>query len=909
MRLLLVLVLALAGRLALAQAAAALPEGLTRITEVEGVAEYRLANGLQLLLVPDDAKPTTTVNLTYRVGSRHESYGETGMAHLLEHLLFKGTPTHRNPWAEFSRRGLRANGTTSFDRTNYFASFAANPDTLRWYLGWQADAMTNSFIARADLDTEMTVVRNEMESGENNPGRILLQQTMATMYQWHNYGKGIIGARSDVENVDISRLQAFYRQHYQPDNATLIVAGKFDVAPVLRAVAELFGPIPRPTRPPVPQYTLDPVQDGERAVTLRRAGGNPMLYLAFHVPPASHPDFAAIEMLTSVLGDTPGGRLHKGLVEPRLAASAFAYAWGLADPGPLFLGAQLAPGQDVGPARDALLAAVDGLAAKPVTAEELERARTQWLNDWTQGFNDPERVGVELSEAVSHGDWRLYFLGRDQIRRLALADVQRVAAERLRRDNRTLGTYLPTSQPERAPPPQRTDLTALLKDFKGEAAVAQAEAFDATPANLDARTQRFDLAHGLKVALLPKTTRGSVVRASLRLHLGDEQSLRGQSTVAALAGSLLDKGGAGLTRQQIADQFDRWRAQVGFGIDGQTLSVSINTTREHLPAVVSLVGRLLREPAFPADVLEEGRSQWLADIERQRKEPESLVSDAIDRHGNPYPRGDLRHSPNFDEQVQDVQAVTIEQVRAFHRRFVSAARGEFAAVGDMDVPALRAALDAGLTGWRQPAGGPLAYVRVPRPLVDATPTRLVLRTPDKANATLMAVLSLPLNDLHPDFPALMVANHMFGDGGTGRLWMRIRERDGLSYSVYSGVAWSNVELNSRWVASAIFAPQNRPAVEQAFREELERSLKEGFSAQELDQARTGLLNARRLSRAQDRVVTSQLAGQLHLGRDFGLSQRVDEAIGRLTLAEVNDAWRRHIDPARLVTALGGDFPP
>ena len=207
-----------------------LPPGITQVRSVEGIDEYRLANGLQVLLVPDDSKPSTTVNLTYRVGSRQENTGETGMAHLLEHMLFKGSPKHPQVWAEFTKRGLAANGSTSFDRTNYFASFTANEDNLRWYLGWQADAMVNSLIARSDLDTEMTVVRNEMEMGENSPQRILYQRTLALMYDWHNYGKDVIGARSDVENVDIGRLQAFYRLYYQPDNATLIVAGSFDSA-------------------------------------------------------------------------------------------------------------------------------------------------------------------------------------------------------------------------------------------------------------------------------------------------------------------------------------------------------------------------------------------------------------------------------------------------------------------------------------------------------------------------------------------------------------------------------------------------------------------------------------------------------------------------------------------------------
>ena len=222
-------------------APAPLPAGVQDVREVEGVHEYRLANGLQILLVPDDSKPTTTVNLTYRVGSRHENYGETGMAHLLEHLLFKGTPSHPQVWAEFTKRGLAANGSTASDRTNYTATFSANDDNLRWYLAWQADAMVNSFIARRDLDSEMTVVRNEMERGENSPDRILYQKTLAAMFQWHAYGRDTIGARSDVENVDIPRLQAFYRSYYQPDNATLIVRGRFVPAQVLAWVGQSFG--------------------------------------------------------------------------------------------------------------------------------------------------------------------------------------------------------------------------------------------------------------------------------------------------------------------------------------------------------------------------------------------------------------------------------------------------------------------------------------------------------------------------------------------------------------------------------------------------------------------------------------------------------------------------------------------
>jgi zinc protease len=885
----------------------ALPAGVSQVVAVEGITEYRLPNGLQVLLVPDDAKPSTTVNVTYRVGSRHENYGETGMAHLLEHLIFKGTPTTRNVLGEISKRGMRANGTTWFDRTNYFASFAANDEQLRWYLSWQADAMVNSFIAKADLDTEMTVVRNEMESGENNPFRVLLQKAMASMYQWHNYGKSTIGARSDVENVDIARLQAFYRQHYQPDNATLTVAGKFDAAKVLQWVAESFGPIPKPSRALQPTYTIDPAQDGETAVTVRRVGGTPLMLAGFHVPAGASRDFAALSLLSQVMGTAPAGRLHKRLTERQLAAATFGFAWGLAEPGPLFLGAQLSPGQDVDQARAELLAAIDALATEPVSAEELERVRKQWLNAWELGFTDPERVGVALSDAISRGDWRLFFLDRNHVRAVTVEDMNRVASQYLKRDNRTVATYLPVTQTDRAPAPARVDLAAALKDFRGDAAAAQVESFDPTPENLDARTQLSTLPSGLKVALLSKGARGGVVHARLALRFGDVQTLQGLSTVSALGASLVDKGGAGLTRQQIRDRLDALRAQVAVGASDQGWSVNITTVRQHLPEVVKLVGRLLREPSFPAEALEEVRRQALSGLEQGRKEPGAVVADVLARHGNPYPRGDLRHAPSFDEREQDLKAVTVVQLRDFHSRFLSAAQGQFSVVGDFDAAALREALATAMGDWKQPAAGAARYVRAPQPLNVVKPERFVLRTPDKQRANLQAQLALPLNDLDTDHPAVLVGNFILGGNPASRLWARVREREGLSYDVRSFIGWNPVDRNSTWTATAIFAPENQPKVEAAVKEEIARVLREGVSAQELAQAQQALLNQRRLSRAQDPVVAGGWQFNLEHGRSFAQARRLDDQIAAVTVEQVNAALRRHLDPARIVWAWAGDF--
>ncbi len=314
-------------------AMAALPPGVTQGPSIEGVTEYRLANGLRILLFPDASKPTTTVNVTYEVGSGYENYGETGMAHLLEHLMFKGTPSRGNIQTELGRRGMQYNGSTSFDRTNYFESFTASDESLAWALGMEADRMVNSYIRKSDLDPEMTVVRNEFESGENNPQLVLYGRMLSSAYMWHNYGHETIGARSDIENVDIGRLQAFYRLYYQPDNAVLIVAGKFDPDATLRLIVKDFGSIPRPARTLPTFYTVEPVQDGERTVTLNRVGGSKFLGMMFHTVRGADPDYVALDVLGDVLTVAPAGRLYKALVSTGKASAVEAWIEPAARPG------------------------------------------------------------------------------------------------------------------------------------------------------------------------------------------------------------------------------------------------------------------------------------------------------------------------------------------------------------------------------------------------------------------------------------------------------------------------------------------------------------------------------------------------------------------------------------------------
>ncbi len=886
-----------------AAAAPALPKGIERVTSVEGITEYRLANGLRVLMFPDHTKQTITVNITYLVGSATENYGETGMAHLLEHLVFKGTPKHPNIPQELTSHGTRPNGTTWTDRTNYFETFASTDENLNWALDLEADRMVNSFIAKKDLDSEMTVVRNEFELGENSPFGVLLDRVMAASYIWHNYGKTTIGARSDIENVPIDRLQAFYRTYYQPDNAVLLVAGKFDEPKTLALVDKYFSPIPRPTRKMQKIYTAEPTQDGERSVTLRRVGDTQLVQAVYHVPSGSHPDFAAVDLVTQILGDTPSGRLHKSLVESKKASSIFGFGFQWRDPTLAIFGAEVRQADSLDAARDTLIQTIDAITTTPPTKEEVERARAQILKNIELVLNNSDQVGLTLSEFIGAGDWRLFFLHRDRVRKVTPEEVSQVAAKYFKPSNRTVGLFIPTPKPDRAEIPASPDLTATLKDYKGDTTVAAGEAFDPSPANIESRTIRSEAA-GIKLALLPKKTRGGKVVAQMAIRYGNEQSLINRVTAGQLAGGMLMRGSAKHTRQQIQDELDRLKARASvFGAATQA-SVNIETTRENLPAVMRLVAEVLREPVFPANEFEQLKRERLAAIEEQKSEPIQIAFTAFGRHLGPYPKGDVRYTDTPEETISALNAATLDQTKQFYQDFYGASNAQLTVIGDFDDKEI-AKLAADLFGnWKSPK----PFARVPSVYKDVAAVNQSFPAPDKANAFFVAGFNLKIRDDNPDYPSLLLGNYMLGGGFlNSRLAARIRQKDGLSYGVGSGITISALDEYGRFTANAIYAPPNVEKLEAAFKEEIARMLKDGFTAEEVESAKSGYLQSRQVSRAQDNELAGRLNNYLFIGRTLQWDADLDARLKAQTPEQISTAMRRHIDPAKMTIVKSGDF--
>ena len=899
---LLALSAAIAAAAAAFQAQAAGLPALVR--EVEGVREYRLPNGLQVLLIPDESKPTVTVNVTYRVGSRMEGYGETGMAHLLEHLMFKSTKSTANVSTELSRRGMQFNGTTSEDRTNYYETFPSDPAQLSWALRTEAERMTHANVIKKDLDSEMTVVRNEMESGENNPFRILMEKTNAAAFQWHAYGKDTIGARSDVENVNIPHLQAFYRKYYQPDNATLIVAGKFDSAKVLAEIAHDFAATPRPTRVIEPTYTVEPVQDGEREVTLRRVGAEQDLFVTYHTPSIASPDMPAFSVIANALGDTPTGRLHKRLVETGKATQAFAWASRHTDPGQFNAGVVLKKDDDLAAAQKIFLDTIEGLKAEPITADELKRAQLQIDKSFDQLLASPQGLCLALSDFIAGGDWRLLFLQRDRVDALTLEQVNAVASTWIKPSNRTLGRFVPTDAPDRAPLATRTDPEGQLKDFKPRATVAAGEAFDSTPAGLDKRSQVFTLPNGMKLALLPKKSKGNTVDMRFDLHFGSLDTLRGQRGAAAATGIIIGTGTETKTRAQLSDAFSALKTD--WELNGGTSwgHASLTTRRDTLIPALELLAEAMRKPSFSPDEYEQGKRQTVQGLEQASEDPGSVAGTALARATQHYAADDPRYTPAFAESIAETQATKLEDAIAFYRTYWGADHADMAIVGDFDPVQVKAAVTRLFGDWKSS----VPFVRATNVVPDAAGLRVATPLKDKANATLVASLPLAMRDTDADYPALTLAAHVLGGGEFGsRLNARIRQKDGYSYGVGAGMDVSAFEPFGSLQFFAIYAPQNRAHVESDFDEELARFVKDGITPAELVEAKQAILAERATARTNDATVASSWLFKLDQGRTFAWSAEQDAKLSALTVDQVNAAIRKWIAPAKVNWSVAGTF--
>jgi zinc protease len=877
------------------------------IKNIEGVKEYSLNNGLKVLLIPDASQSNMIVNIVYNVGSRNEGYGEKGMAHLLEHMLFKSTKNLGDIKKMLSDKGGNANGTTWLDRTNYYEIFPSNDENLKWSIQMEADRMVNSTILQTDLDKEFSVVRNEFEIGENNPDAVLQERILSAAYLWHNYGRSTIGSKEDIERVRANTLRVFYEKYYQPDNSTLIIAGKFDEQKALQYVGQYFGAIPKPKRVLDKTYTIEPAQDGEKYVELNRAGDSKNVGAVYHTAAYADKDYAAIDALGEILTADPSGYLYKTLVETQKASSIYFWQPTTRDASYIYFGVAVPNDKDVKATKDIVRAELDKIGSTKYTDEDVSRAKAKIIKQIESVKNNTVSFAINLTEIIGAGDYRLGFLYRDAIEKLTKEDIQRVAEKYFRSNNRTVGVFIPSKDEQRVKPAEYTDeqLLAFTKEYKGKALEKEAAPFEASIKNLKQNFVEGKLSNGAKYGLIKKEIKGGKVQASFKFQVSNEKDLKGKTDAGGILAQLLKTGTKTKTKEQIQDRLDQLKSSIDFNYSRQTLSVNVSTYKENFKEVMAILGDLLVNATFPENELTKTISEYNTYLEANLNDPQSVAFTEINRQTTKYPKESIFYTLTIQEQIDAFKKIKQAEIVDFYSNILGGNNGVGTVVGDLDAKSTGEILENTFGKWNSKSKYELAlptYFETEKSDKD-------LITPDKENAVALGRISFKMDRKSPDYPAFVMANEILGSGGflSARIPMRLREKEGISYGAGSFIDVPITSDVAFWSYYAFLNPTKKKAVETAAKEEIAKALKDGFTADELKSNLVSWQNERKTRLGTDDTLMSLTNAYLQYGIPLEDYDTLESKVKTLKVEEVNAVLRKYLSLEKMTSIYAGDF--
>lgn len=876
---------------------------------VEGITEYVLDNGLKVLLFPDNSSQTITVNITYKVGSRHEGYGEKGMAHLLEHMVFKGTPNHPDIPKELTEHGSRPNGTTWYDRTNYYETFNATEENLDWALDLEADRMVNSFIAKEDLESEFSVVRNEFESGENSPVRVLLEKVISTAFLWHNYGNSTIGNRSDIERVPIGNLQAFYKKYYRPDNAVLMVTGKFEKEKTLALVEKKFSTIKNPETPLRDIPTIEPAQDGEKRLTLNRTGDLQLVSTLYHTPAGSHEDYSALAVLENILTNQPSGRLYKALIDGEKASNVWAFSPFTKEPSFMYFNVDVPSEKSLEEAEKTLLETIENLKKTPITKEELERSKANLAKQFDQISRNSSFLGKYMSEFIGAGDWRLAFIHRDRVESMTLEKINKALDRYFLETNRTIGNFVPTKKPVRVEIEHTEGLNNLVASYKGKEGYGEGEAFDVSYNNIQKRLLKGKLEKAaIEYGFIKKNNRGKTVNLSFIIRNGSVNDFMNKGKIASYTARMLNKGTTNNSRQDIEDKLSAIQSSIHFSGSNGRLSVTINTKEAYTKQALALMVEMLKNPKFDKEELNKIKIKDLAGIEQNKTNPRFLARKKLTRLNQNYKKGHPLYNNSIEEDIEAINAVSIAKMKNYYDAFYGISNNAtLVAIGNVDEHALKMYFDKEFANFKSNK----PYQRISNPYKLNIPANEKIKTPDKKNAVTIGVSEIETSQIDEDYAALQIASSIFGGGFlNSRIAERLRQKDGVSYGAggYVDVGADNEDKKSSIIIYAIYGPDNAPKVQKGFREEIARFIKDGITEEELKVAINGWVQGQSVSRAKDNELSQIINNNIYYKRDMTFQMGIEDKLKSLTVKEVNRVIKKYFKTFDKWTVVNaGDF--
>jgi zinc protease len=932
------LALFLAGTLPAAQAGQTMPK-------VAGVLETRLPNGLVVLTKENHAAPVVCTYVWYRVGSRNETPGITGISHQLEHMMFKGTKREfPNPGyidLLVGRYGGENNAFTTFDYTAYYLLLPS--DQLDLALRIEADRMTEAAIDPKQLAAEKTVVLSELEGDNNDNASFLSDNVQATAFQYHPYHYPIIGTKWDVQHFTRAQVYDYYRKHYAPNNATLVIVGDFDTKRALARVRQLWSEV-RPAEVPQARLNPEPPQRGERRVIVRRAGATAHLQFAYHIPGAKHPDLIPLAVLETALAEGRSSRLYRALVETQLATSVGADASQSIDPTLFEIWTTARAGVPPEKVEAALLAELARLQTEPLSDRELQKAKNQTRAAFIYAQDSVQRQAARLGfyQTVT-GDWRYLTTYLNKINAVTAADVLRVAQTYLSADNRTVGIFIPSGKaagpesdsggagraahykdrPPRPPSLNRSDGKACPRWEGGESdgrlfrslarrcelegrhksgpSSPPSQRGTSVLGKRDGGADQKRLSNGLTVIVRENHANPTVVVSGF-VRAGSVNDPPGKFGLAALVAEMLTRGTTTRTSQQIAETTDFVGASIDVGANRESTDFHAEMLTENFDAILGLLADCLRNPGFPAEELEKARGETLTGLQEAANDTATVATwrlyEALYPANSPYP-----HPP--EGRSEDVRGITRDDLRDFYRRAYRPENVTLVIVGDVKAKAAFAAVEKAFGDWKG-EGEPLpAYAPAPVPKPSVAPAPIVLTLPDKEQSD-VAMGLVGLARKSKDYEAAMLMNLILGgDEFVGRIGKRVRDTEGLAYYAYTSFA-PGLEAGP-WMFRAGVNPRNIARVLASAKAEIRKMVAQGVTDSELAWAKDHAIGALRLSLATNEGMAEQLTFDAFYGLGLDYAQRMPQIVRGLTKAQVNAAARAYLRPEALTVVIAG--PP
>ena len=868
--------------------------------QAAGFSSYLLANGFKIILVPFPSAANTRIELLVKTGSKQEGYGETGMAHLLEHMLFKSAGKRADLKSDLTALGATWNGSTTADRTNFFETVSAEPEKIDEAIRIEADRFIRASFTKKHLDSEMSVVRNELERNDSDPGSLVMRALQRQAYFWHGYSRPTIGARSDIEDAPFSVLQAFHKKHYRPDNAALIVSGKFDTHHVLALASQLFAAARNPATAKIGNWTREETRATTNRSELFLPAGKTMAASAWKLPGMKDRQTYAFDLAASAICEDDWGSLRKDLVlERKIAVAASCDTQVQADYSLLVATATAGSTADADLLAKALSGHIEAAAAKGVSQEQLERARLTELNAFERLENSHETLAPLLEDAEVAGDWRLFFWQRDMLKAITLEEANTALKKWAVAVNRS-DVLLRHAEAIVAPElPNFVDAGALVAGRDWPAISTLADPLPDSAGELAKATVNIPLDGArARAALISRRTQGDLAWLVLANDYGNESALSGRNTACNMADSLMAYGGAGLSRDQLGARLEALQAHWSLSLDG----IRIEAPRRNIDAALDLLLPVWAAPALPEAEFERIKAATSARLEASLKDPGQVAANAARLRFDNYPARHPLKPRSLEQQLAESRAVKYADASACVADFSGLGQVRLTMVGSFssaDVQAIWSRI-----GRLPSARIPYARVKdVAAPLaVDTSPIIVVM--PEKPNATIAGSALLRITDDAPDFPALRIAVKILGGDSDSRIWTRLREREGLAYSANAKLSGNSFEPRSRLTIQASVASDKTDAAQLSLKDELARALKEGFSAQEVARAKSAWLLERKTSLHVEKSIAGSLAEGLYSGRTYAWLAQYDEKISRVTAQDAALALRKYLANTPMVWSVG-----